>query len=67
MAPRSEMKRINRGPKMDGCMEMMMPGTVCVCGVRGGGVLTALGALGGESKVLTRLHTRRQQLGQQVG
>lgn len=46
---RLEMKRINRGPKMDGCWKMMMPGTAGLVGVEGVGTgwwgwhLTALG------------------------
>lgn len=51
---RLEMKRINRGPKMDGCWKMMMPGTAGLVGVEGWGRVEGVarncfrgGALGG--------------------
>lgn len=56
MGRRSEMKRINRGPKMDGGWKMMMRGTEGGAGGRGRRLTALGGALGGGEQALTQLH-----------
>lgn len=56
MGRRSEMKRINRGPKMDGSWKMMMRETEGGAGGRGRRLTALGGALGGAEQVLTQLH-----------